>query len=119
MVYFGKLSYPIYLWHWPLIVIAKMALGSTDLPTAVVITVIALTIFLSTVTFKMESPIRKWRPERLAFVYVAFGVALAVSAVWLHLLAGPLYGKLYIGHHVQQPPYCWYHYEDPACCWNS
>ena len=58
MVATGKISYPIYLWHWPLLAFARIREGggvSPPLRWALILVAIAL----SQVTYKyIEKPIR-------------------------------------------------------------
>ncbi len=54
----GGISYSLYLWHWPLIVVATSLLGGT-LPTHYGLALIALSVVLAWVTLKLvENPIR-------------------------------------------------------------
>ncbi|MFV2102431.1 acyltransferase family protein [Micromonospora sp. LOL_024] len=64
----GALSYSLYLWHWPLLVVAEARLGElTALSGAVVI---ALSVVPAILTYRLiENPIRRspalsWRPAR-------------------------------------------------------
>jgi peptidoglycan/LPS O-acetylase OafA/YrhL len=53
----GGISYSLYLWHWPLILVATAALGT--LPTHYGLALIALSVVLAWVTLKLvENPIR-------------------------------------------------------------
>ena len=55
---FGLISYPLYLWHWPLLSFAAVAEGGPPAP-AVRITAVMLSIILAFVTYKIiEKPIR-------------------------------------------------------------
>lgn len=58
MVSVGKISYPMYLWHWPLLSFAYI-LGNGNISPTHLIFVLLLTILLSWVTYKfVEQPIR-------------------------------------------------------------
>jgi peptidoglycan/LPS O-acetylase OafA/YrhL len=76
----GVISYPLYLWHWPLLVFAELLKFKrlTDLERGLVI---ALTFFLAWLTYKfVERPIRFGR-IRFAKPLVACMAALAVAAL--------------------------------------
>jgi peptidoglycan/LPS O-acetylase OafA/YrhL len=58
LVWIGLISYPMYLWHWPLMVAARLV-NAGPVSTAVMITIIAATIVLAWVTYRaIEIPIR-------------------------------------------------------------
>lgn len=58
LVWFGLISFPLYLWHWPLLSFAHV-IGRGDPRPAVKIAAICIAIILSWLTFKfVESPIR-------------------------------------------------------------
>jgi peptidoglycan/LPS O-acetylase OafA/YrhL len=58
MVYLGKLSYPAYLWHWPIIAFINLRLITIDWKVGSL--VIVTTIFLSHLTYRyLEIPAQK------------------------------------------------------------
>ena len=59
LVWFGLISYPLYLWHWPLLSFARIMVG--DVPSAGIrITAVALSVPLAWVTWVLlEKPIRR------------------------------------------------------------
>lgn len=75
MVAIGKLSYSWYLWHWPLLAIARAATpGHVSVPRDLSLVLIALG--LAAVTFRfVEEPVRRRRPWPLA----AKGSAIAAG----------------------------------------
>jgi peptidoglycan/LPS O-acetylase OafA/YrhL len=84
----GVISYPLYLWHWPLLVFAELLKFKplTDLERGLVI---ALTFFLAWLTYKfVERPIRS---RRIGFAkpLVACMAALAIAALVPALGHGP------------------------------
>src|ERR1700688_679004 len=84
----GVISYPLYLWHWPLLVFAELLKFKrlTDLERGLVI---ALTFVLAWLTYKfVEWPIRSGR-IRFVKPLVACTVALAVTALVPALGYGP------------------------------
>jgi parallel beta-helix repeat protein len=91
MQFFGKISYSLYLWHWPLLILAPEILGR-DLTVRDRLATIALAVALSTLTYVfLEEPIRHQRalvrkPRRaggLAAGLIATSViaALLISAL--------------------------------------
>lgn len=56
-VWVGLISFPLYLWHWPLLVFAEIKLGALDTTTK--LGLIALSALLSWLTYRLvERPIR-------------------------------------------------------------
>ena len=94
IVYLGKISYPLYLFHWPVLVIFRWT--DTLLPwenrCAAFVIMMAGAMFLYHV---VEAPFRKWRPKRRVTVFMAAGVLLALSELWLGLNRGPLFAVLF------------------------
>lgn len=79
MVYIGKASYSLYLWHWPVIVIFKWTIGidtSWNLIEAITLTILASLISYHVI----EKPIRRsnFVSSRSDFQIVAIGLALIV-----------------------------------------
>jgi hypothetical protein len=85
VVWIGKISYGLYLWHWPVIVV--MTPNRTDLDGAVLDVVrVAVTVAISTLSFYLvEQPIRRGAlsrlPRRLAFAAAPAGFAVAGLAI--------------------------------------
>ena len=79
MIAIGKISYPLYLWHWPLLAFARIREGG-DIGALIRWTLIAVAIGLAQLTYVyIETPIRhgSGRPKRTAFAAAAI-VALGV-----------------------------------------
>ena len=58
IVWFGLISYPLYLWHWPLLAYARILVGDTT-PVAVRVIALLSSIALAWLTFQLiEKPIR-------------------------------------------------------------
>jgi peptidoglycan/LPS O-acetylase OafA/YrhL len=82
LVAIGLISYPLYLWHWPLIVLGKIALNG-PLPPAVMTGVVTASLILAAATYKfVEIPIRFGRHKRRSAA-IALPVMAAVGAVGL------------------------------------
>jgi peptidoglycan/LPS O-acetylase OafA/YrhL len=93
LVLLGLVSYSLYLWHWPLIVFAKLATPERfDLRQQMALAVVALALAVATWHF-VEQPFRRrgageWTP-RTIFKGSAIGLGgLAAFAFWIVALAG-------------------------------
>ena len=61
--YIGILSYPLYLWHWPIIVLFRHTCGMQ--PAGNKVGAIAATIGGSLLTYHgLEMQVRKWNPKK-------------------------------------------------------
>jgi hypothetical protein len=82
MRWLGKLSYSLYLWHWPILVIVAESTGRSKLPTGESLALVAVALGLSWVTFHLvENPIRHVRvPSRRS---VVLGLVLVAATVLL------------------------------------
>ncbi len=84
--FLGKISYSLYLWHWPMLILGGIwlvgPLGTLTLDQAVVLAVLAIPV--STISwYFVEEPIRRGtiplpRPSRLVAVGVAVMLAVAL-----------------------------------------
>jgi len=87
MVWLGLISYPLYLWHWPLLSLAHIEVGR-DLPTPLLLGLVGLSVVLATATYLgLERPIRRHghrlgRP--LVGVLTALMVAVAAAGGWVY-----------------------------------
>jgi len=77
----GKLSYSVYLWHWPLLTIAAQC-NMTPLSTRDKATWVSLSVILAFVTYNMvENPLRRARILKAHQVYsVIFGLLLVATS---------------------------------------
>ncbi|MFJ6795427.1 acyltransferase family protein [Streptomyces sp. NPDC091268] len=93
----GRLSYTLYLWHWPVLVLAEARFGALGWPAKTALTVAAALPALATMRW-VEQPLRRSRtvselPRRglsvgVTAVVLPVVLALVVGAGTLHLL-GP------------------------------
>jgi peptidoglycan/LPS O-acetylase OafA/YrhL len=89
MIFVGRLSYPLYLWHWPLFSFARIILGHPPAPaTATGVILVALVAAYATYCF-VEVPIRHSAFGRRAvagLLAALAGLALAgaaTAALWI------------------------------------
>ena len=85
LVWIGRISYGLYLWHWPVIVVASPARTGLDGPSLTVMRV-GLTFALATASFYLvEQPIRhgvlrgRWALAVSPSAFVATGVVVLVA----------------------------------------
>ncbi|HLL66773.1 MAG TPA: acyltransferase family protein [Micromonosporaceae bacterium] len=87
----GRLSYGWYLWHWPVITIAPVALGRPE-SVRLNLALAAASLVLAVVSFRLvEDPLRT-SPTLRAFPRrgISFGLALSASAAVLAVVGGQL-----------------------------
>eukprot|EP00419_Tripos_fusus_P079345 CAMPEP_0172935916 /NCGR_PEP_ID=MMETSP1075-20121228/221754_1 /TAXON_ID=2916 /ORGANISM="Ceratium fusus, Strain PA161109" /LENGTH=623 /DNA_ID=CAMNT_0013797279 /DNA_START=1273 /DNA_END=3145 /DNA_ORIENTATION=+ len=104
MVAIGRLSYPLYLWHWPVMALSDFGLlySTGQDPSWLAgffmrILQGILTFILAVATSKFEDTVRTFRPRPTWKTYAVLGSLLLATACWLGLLYGPLSGTLYVG----------------------
>ena len=92
VVYVGKISYPLYLIHWPILAIFRWTetLEPWENKTAAA----TLMLFGAVILYHViEAPFRSWRPRRRVHVFALFGLLVFGMELWLGLCRGPLLGK--------------------------
>ncbi len=93
--WFGKISYSLYLWHWPILIIAAEHAGKSTLSVKDNLAWVLVALLVSIATYRLvENPIRHARPllrSGWASVGLAFGlvaVTLSAIAIQAELAAG-------------------------------
>lgn len=88
-VWFGLISYPLYLWHWPILSFMRIIEGSTPSTTSCILAVV-LSIGLAWLTFKLiERPLRfKVKSNNAVAVLVLTLTLIGGAGVFIKLKEG-------------------------------
>ena len=78
----GLISYPLYLWHWPLLVFARTAIPNGNGPAALLL-VLVLALVLAWLTYRfVETPVRRSRPSPVHVGGLVAGMACLAACAW-------------------------------------
>lgn len=78
LVWVGLISYPLYLWHWPVIAYIRI-LGAEELTILWGILAVSMSMVLAYLTYSIvELPLRRWGSLAKTPVFITSAVALAV-----------------------------------------
>ena len=82
LVFLGKISYSLYLWHWPLLVFWRHFHGGAPLPLLDGCLIAALAILISAASWLwIEQPFRRFRARRIAIITGGLASAAIVASV--------------------------------------
>ena len=91
----GLISYSLYLWHWPILIVARNYVSSVKLPLGLAAAAIALSVFAAWLTWRyVEQPFRARGPKgRVSrgqvFALSGAGAALILAASgWIGMQSG-------------------------------
>jgi peptidoglycan/LPS O-acetylase OafA/YrhL len=78
-VFIGLISYPLYLWHWPLLSLTRIIQG-TDLAPLSTLILVALAFALATLTYYfVELPLQAYRPQTRMVTTLVTAVAVLAA----------------------------------------
>jgi peptidoglycan/LPS O-acetylase OafA/YrhL len=81
--YIGLISYPLYLWHWPLLSFAEI-ITSGNLTTALRFSLLTLSFILASLTFHyVETPFKSWANSRRDILLFCGGPIIATALIGL------------------------------------
>lgn len=87
LVALGLISYPLYLWHWPVLTLLRLTTNEHPLAAPVGV---ALSLTLAWLTMRfLEQPVRARRSPRLSLALVSAAVVLSAGLVWAQLSLAP------------------------------
>lgn len=93
MVFVGLISYPLYLWHWPLLTFARILDGPLPSRTVRIAAVLA-SVVLAWMTFKwVEQPIRRRPPLGATAVALITAMIAVAAAGYAAYASGGLPGR--------------------------
>ena len=84
MVFVGKISYSLYLWHWPLLAFAHYLLGKQLTPQVLAVVALLTVLFSIASYYFIEQPLRhrQWSFSRTGLVYYVLP-CLVVGALYM------------------------------------
>lgn len=81
LVWIGLISYPLYLWHWPLLTFARIHYGSVPPPPQVLASLVAASVVLAWLTYRfVEKPIRFGNSAKTMVVPALVAAMVAIGA---------------------------------------
>jgi peptidoglycan/LPS O-acetylase OafA/YrhL len=96
-VHIGKISYPLYLWHWPLLSLTRVT-SPTSPSTMARLGILVVAGIASELTYRyVELPVRR-RPYSKLMVGGLLAGLISIAAVGLGLQQGWIRGRLYDPH---------------------
>jgi peptidoglycan/LPS O-acetylase OafA/YrhL len=85
--WFGRISYSLYLWHWPVLILVPLVIGRSDLPVMIGLAVVTIGVAELSTRY-VEAPFREGRalrlpPARTVGLAAGTSVVVAVGALAL------------------------------------
>jgi peptidoglycan/LPS O-acetylase OafA/YrhL len=115
LVEIGKISYPLYLWHWPLLALTRIVEGGDPGPFWKCIAV-GVSFPLAWLTYRLvEIPVRfRWAYPKKPAVLMAIALITGATGYWTNQQSG--YPERLIGRVNNSEIFNWgSRYENPAC----
>ncbi|MBT4732603.1 acyltransferase [Candidatus Woesearchaeota archaeon] len=88
LIWIGLISYPLYLWHWPLLVFSRI-MNSDSLSTEASILTLAISFFLAWVTYKyVELNIRFTNKQKYTTILIIIMIIIFILGVAIKKMDG-------------------------------
>jgi peptidoglycan/LPS O-acetylase OafA/YrhL len=88
LIWIGLISYPLYLWHWPLLVFSRI-MNSDSLSTEASILILAISFFLAWVTYKyVELNIRFTNKQKYTTILIIIMIIIFILGVAIKKMDG-------------------------------
>lgn len=110
LVWFGKISYPLYLWHWPLLAFARIAVkdGSfREPPDSLLVGAVVLSVVFAFLTYRyVERPIRYGSKSKrfLSFSKKTWAITSGLALVVVAGAGGAVYMMAGLPARIQLTP---------------
>lgn len=120
-VYFGKISYPLYLWHWPLLALPRYLFGEPS--TQVLLAMVLLSVLMAHLSWVfLETPIRE---SKMSFYSSSLRLYLVPLTLLIILfITKPLINNTGIEYQTSSytekySPFCFRHGQSKRCQFGS
>jgi peptidoglycan/LPS O-acetylase OafA/YrhL len=81
MVWFGLISFPLYLWHWPLLSFARI-IESQEPSTSIRVLIIFFSIILSWITYRLiEIPLRNTKIQQWKKATILLSIMMIIGSI--------------------------------------
>lgn len=101
--YTGRISYSLYLWHWPIIALGPIVLATAWRSSALYVLTTAIAAVISYHWVEHPLRFRAWTPRRGGDIGLALAVNLVLAAILLFAMAGTT-GSSGASRSVLHPP---------------
>ncbi len=100
MVFIGLISYPLYLWHWPLLSFATIM--ESELPSVEIrVGAVVLSFALAWLTYRfLERPLRTWRKTRIKVILLCALLVVVAAAGFLIYTHGGYANRIKNNKHI-------------------
>ncbi|MEL6161060.1 MAG: acyltransferase family protein [Cyanobacteria bacterium J06554_11] len=95
LIYLGKISYSLYLWHWPVFTLFRWTIGLESI-FRIVLALLLTTVLSLLSYYYLEQPVRKLKRLRRRQVFAGALAVIFVVGSTCVFLSGPAKGKFYL-----------------------